>query len=94
MHRWPTRYSRVPWLGEWDLQPAGLPEDTVRQDTRIAHAIKIVRPFGKGTEGYLTVAADSETREVTARIVVGDVVECPVITWAPKPNPVDVDEVS
>jgi hypothetical protein len=89
------RYSRVPWLGEWDLRPAGLPEDTQRQDSRIAHVIRIQRPFGKGTEGYMTIAADMQTNAVTMRIVVGDVVECPVIKWEPKPDiSDDVDEVS
>lgn len=78
------RYSKVPWLGDWDLRPAGLPEDTQRQDTRIAHVMRIQRPFGKGTEGYMTVSADMATGKVAMRIVVGDVVECPVINWEPK----------
>jgi hypothetical protein len=66
--RWPQRYSRVPWLGPWDLEPAGLPEDIIRGEDVLTNVIRIAAPFGKAPDIFPVIVADKAQKTVTAHL--------------------------
>ena len=66
-----VRYSTVPWLRDVsDLRPYGAPETTVElcHGRDITHGLRIVAPFGPGTDAMLAVHAVRDSGVITLAI--------------------------
>ena len=55
---YPTRHTAVPWLEDSDLYPMGDPETRIEiGDDNLTLGLRIVTPFGVGTDAMLAVHA-------------------------------------